>query len=270
MHWIIQNDIFSETGWNALLATVERFELSHSIHKVVPFVGELLSEPVLSHQNVICIGSYSMRHVARKNGWIPGVFDLFEQDFEQQLKHWGRHMLNAGSVISSFQEAVFTDELMFVRPVNDAKYFAGRVFSRQEFETWQQQVCKLGLDDGSSLTPQTVIQVSKPINIYCEARFWVIKGKVVTKSIYKRGDRVVYSSDVDSMLTDFVEERVREWQPHDAFVIDACDTEDGLKIVEINTLNSSGFYAGDVQKLVLTLEENFTEQVEPPGLQVSF
>ncbi len=64
MHWILQNNIFSEPGWDVLLETLERFELSHSVHKVVPFVGELLPEPALEHHNVICFGSYSMRHVA--------------------------------------------------------------------------------------------------------------------------------------------------------------------------------------------------------------
>ncbi|BBB65951.1 hypothetical protein UNDYM_1698 [Undibacterium sp. YM2] len=258
MHWVIQNNIFSETGWDQLLETIDRFGLSHSVHKVVPFIGELEPPAVIEHDNVICIGSYSMRHVAKRNGWAPGVFDLFEQDFEQQLKHWGEHMLNAGSVISSFAEAVFTEDLMFIRPTNDSKYFAGRVFSREEFETWQKKVCDLKLDDGSSLTPQTLIQVMKPIAIYCEARFWVIKGRIITKSIYKRGDRVIYSSEVDDSFAHYVEERIREWQPHEAFVIDVCDTEMGLKIVEINTLNSSGFYAGDVQKLVLALEEAFS------------
>lgn len=46
-------------------------------------------------------------------------------------------------------------------------------------------------------------------------------------------------------------------QPHEAFVIDVGDSEAGLKIVEINTLNSSAFYAADVQRLVLALEERF-------------
>ncbi|MFZ6709821.1 ATP-grasp domain-containing protein [Undibacterium sp. TC9W] len=258
MHWVIQNNIFSETGWDQLLETIDRFGLSHSVHKVIPFIGELEPPAAIEQDNVICIGSYSMRHVAKRNDWKPGVFDLFEQDFEQQLKHWGEHMLNAGSVISSFAEAVFTEELMFIRPTNDSKYFPGRVFSREEFETWQKKVCDLKLDDGSSLTPQTLIQVMKPIAIYCEARFWVIKGRIITKSIYKRGDRVIYSSEVDDSFTHYVEKRIQEWQPHEAFVIDVCDTEMGLKIVEINTLNSSGFYAGDVQKLVLALEDAFS------------
>ncbi|MDQ1830369.1 ATP-grasp domain-containing protein [Massilia scottii] len=47
---------------------------------------------------------------------------------------------------------------------------------------------------------------------------------------------------------------IGEWSPHDAFVIDACDCANGMKIVEINTLNSSGFYAADVQRLMLALD----------------
>jgi hypothetical protein len=41
-------------------------------------------------------------------------------------------------------------------------------------------------------------------------------------------------------------------------VIDVCETEDGFKIVEINTINSCGFYACDMQKLIMTLQEEFS------------
>jgi hypothetical protein len=44
------------------------------------------------------------------------------------------------------------------------------------------------------------------------------------------------------------------WNPHRAFVIDVCDTPDGIKIVEINTINAAGFYAGNVTELVMALE----------------
>jgi hypothetical protein len=59
-----------------MVETLDRFELPYSVHRVVPFVGELLPEPELTTDDVICIGSYSMRHAAKKYGWNPGVFDL--------------------------------------------------------------------------------------------------------------------------------------------------------------------------------------------------
>jgi hypothetical protein len=89
MHWLLHN-FLSETAWDALVAALERFEIDYSVHDVVPKVGDLLPEPQLSHQSVICIGSYSMRHPATKNGWNPGVFDLFAQDFEQRWSNCRR------------------------------------------------------------------------------------------------------------------------------------------------------------------------------------
>ncbi len=241
-----------------MIETLERFGIAHSIHKVVPFVGELLPEPQLAHSNVICFGSYSMRHAARRYGWRPGVFDLFDQDFTQQLTHWGSHMLNAGSMICAFKDAVMSAPQMFVRPVNDSKYFAGRVFDTTEFSAWQKQVCELGLDYGNSLTPDTLVQLALPQRIFAEYRYWIVKGEIVTRSLYKRGDRVIYSDEVDERFDRYVEARLAEWLPLETFVLDVCDTENGLRIVEINTLNSSGFYAADVQKLVLALQAAYS------------
>ncbi|WP_166869738.1 ATP-grasp domain-containing protein [Massilia mucilaginosa] len=258
MHWILQEGFLSENGWDALIATLERFGIACSVHAVVPKTGELLPAPVIAHANVMCIGSYSMRHVAAKHGWVPGVFDLYAQDFEQQRAHWGGHMLNAGAVVSSVREARFSGERMFVRPVHDSKYFAGRVFDADAFSAWQHAVCAAAPNRAGSLAPDTLIQLSRPVAIYAEYRFWVVGGEIVTQSLYKRGSQVIYASDVDERLTQFVAARIGEWSPHETFVIDACDCAEGMKIVEINTLNSSGFYAADVQRLVLALEQRYS------------
>lgn len=41
----------------------------------------------------------------------------------------------------------------------------------------------------------------------------------------------------------------------DAYVLDICRTDDGLKIIETNCINAAGFYAADLGKLVSALEE---------------
>lgn len=257
MHWILQNNIFNEDAYDVLVQTLQRFDIPLSIHKVIPFVGELLPEPELASANAICMGSYSMRHWANKHGLVPGVFDLEPFTFEVQLAHWGQHMLNAGAVVSRFEDARLHEEEMFVRPIEDSKVFAGRVMEREEFRAWQKQVCVLKLDFGSSLHNDTLVQVCPIKKIYSEHRFWIVKGQIVTASTYKRGNRVVYLPDPDEIYYEYVRERIAEWQPHDAFVIDVADTSEGLKVVEINTLNSCGFYACDIQKLVMALEEGF-------------
>jgi len=61
----------------------------------------------------------------------------------------------------------------------------------------------------------------------------------------------VVPSACDPMSVDY-------WRPADAYVLDVCELEGGTtKIVEINTINSAGFYAGHVQDIVLALNGGF-------------
>lgn len=253
MHWILQTNLFRESEWDRLVETLEQFELPYSVHKVVPFVGELQPVPVLQAGKAICLGSYSMRHAARAHGWTPGVYDLFDQDFHAQLAAWGDRMLNADSRVMAFED-VRLAQPTFLRPVDDSKYFAGRVFDPDEFEAWRRQVCNLEEDYGTSLAPTTQVQLCTPKTIHAEYRFWIVDGRIATKSLYKLGRRVVYAADVDARLDRFVMDAIADWQPHRAFVIDVCDTPEGPRIVEINTINAAGFYAGDVQRIVAALE----------------
>ena len=254
MHWLLQADLFKDDEWTQLVGALDRFGLPYSVHEVVPFVGELRPAPVLQATKAVCLGSYSMRHAARAHGWTPGVYDLDGQDFVQQREAWGDRLLNADACIQAFRD-IRLDRPTFLRPVDDSKFFTGGVFAPNDFETWRRRVCDLGDLCGISLTPDTLLQVCTQKTIHAECRFWVVGGQIVTCSLYKRGSRVVYSSDVDPDLTSFVRRAVADWQPHRAFVLDACHTPDGPRIVEINTLNAAGFYAGDVQRIVAALEE---------------
>jgi glutathione synthase/RimK-type ligase-like ATP-grasp enzyme len=86
--------------------------------------------------------------------------------------------------------------------------------------------------------------------IYNEHRYFVVDNKVVTGSQYKLGKRVVYGATDENMdvAQSFVDRLVAAInQP---YVIDLALTDDGYKVIELNTLNCAGFYACDMQKLV--------------------
>lgn len=268
MHWILQENLFRESEWENLVGVLDRFAIPYSVHKVIPFIGELVPAPEPKHKNVVCFGSYSMRHSAKKFGWTPGVFDLFDKNFLEQRFHWGEMMLNYDSVVVPFKHAKL-EEPAFVRPIDDSKYFAGAVFEPDEFNEWVHKVTVLNEDYGNSLTGDTKIQICMPKKIYAEYRFWIVDGQVITSSLYKRGDRVIYDNRVDNHVGRFVDEVLRTveqrktitlstvadgWMPARAFVLDVCETPDGMKIVEINTMNAAGFYAADMSSLVMALE----------------
>lgn len=265
MHWILQPNFFNEDAYQTVLDVLDRFAIPYSIEKWIPIFHVFENEPQLPNKNVICFGTYGLRKAAEQRGWYPGVFDLEPYDFTVQLKHWGNHMLNADADVVAFKD-IRTQGPMFLRPLQDSKVFDGKVYQHEDILEWQHDVCVKGENaNGSSLTPDTLVQVCYPKVIHAEYRFWVVKGEIVTASMYRRSKQVFYSSEVDACYFDFVRARIAEWMPLETFVIDVCSipgTGDGLhdiKIVEINTLNSSGYYAADIQKLIMALQTAYSE-----------
>lgn len=255
MHWVLQSGFESERGIRDLVAFLERAQIPHSLHKVVPFVGELLPDISLEG-NVIVFGSYSMRHVAKRKGWVPGSFDLANITYADHVEHWGNHMLNSDAIFCRFEDVPthFGDEPKFLRPVVDSKFFTGKVMDREEFLEWHRKVVVLKDDYGDGVRADTMVLVATPKEIQQEYRLWVVDGEVATASLYKRGGKALYHSDVEERILEFAAARVREWKPARAFVLDVAVTEVGLYIIETNTLNAAGLYAADVCKLVGAIE----------------
>lgn len=251
MHWCIQENIYHERGMEELLTCLQRADLPHSLHKVIPFDGGF--EPDLNVEGpVMCMGSYSMRHVAKRKGWWPGVFDLEFFDYEHQRRAWPGHMLNDDAIVCPFSHVpeLMPAEEVFIRPIADSKVFAGAVMTRQELEPWVDSVCKLEEDYGDSLSKATLVMMCAPKAIRAEYRNWIVGGRVATSSLYKRGDRVLYSDDVDAAVIEYANARAAEHCPLEAFVMDVADTEEGFRIVECNTFNAAGLYAANVGRLV--------------------
>lgn len=277
MYWVIQSNVYNEENYEHLLATLERLGLPFSVHKAVPFTGELDPDPVIPDgQKVIVMGSYSLSRHAVRRGWKPGAF-LDNLDFEIQHKHWGDHMLNADAKIYPFAQVPFQEYPFFIRPVGDSKAFTGLVCDWGYYENWRDGLIRLPetadpVNDPlgiNLMTVETPIMVCRKKEIYNETRTWVINGspkimvdqhltghRVRTCSGYKVGTIKRYTppEQVDQRIIDFANARAAEWSPNDAYVLDVADTADGLKIVEINNLNSAGWYKCDMQKLIVALE----------------
>jgi hypothetical protein len=88
-----------------------------------------------------------------------------------------------------------------------------------------------------------------------------VKGEVITGSLYKQGTRVFYKECDDKEIERFAQFCAGSIYcsaegPHGAclgphtFAIDIAVTPDGYKVIELNSLNSSGFYACDMGKYV--------------------
>jgi hypothetical protein len=254
LHWVIQNNFKNETGMVELVDILTCNEIPFTEVKVVPFVGELKPD-VNPEGNVICFGSYSMRHSAKSKGWYPGVFDLGDLSAKIYENSWAEHTLNEDTFFCQFKDVGKTASRLrwgefFMRPVSDSKVFAGDVFTGEEYNDWRTRVVVLEQDDGTSLRGNTMVMISKPKKIYSEYRLFVIGGKVITASQYKLGHKVIYDARVDQDILDFGQMLVDQEDFAPAYSLDLCRTQDGIKIVEVNTINSSGFYNANVGKIV--------------------
>jgi hypothetical protein len=256
--WLLQTNLYSEEGWDALVSALDRLERPYSIHKVIPFSdGQLDPDPRLPDgARAIVMGSYTMAKYAAVRGWKPGAY-LDNLDIIEQYWHWGEHMLNQDMLTCDLRDLgpQFVTGPTFIRPVHDTKAFTGQVFDHDLWSEFWSGV--MATPDAVNIGPDTRIVSASKKEIWSETRTWVINRKVITASGYKVGTIKRYSSpeQVDKEITDYAQARAYDWSPNRAYVMDIAQTPNGLKIVEINNLNSAGFYKGDVQKLIMAIEE---------------
>lgn len=259
MHWIVQNNIYNEDGFKSLIDTLETLKLPYSMHKCMPFIGILEPEPAPIQNNVIVMGSYTLAREAIRRKWNPGVFLNENFNFPLQHSHWGNLMLNSDYQLYCFSQIPEQEYPFFIRPTEDSKSFTGQLMDWPSFTEWRDKVLALAPEDGSQITWNTQVIIASPKTIYAEYRTWIVDGKAVAWSQYKIGNRKLknYIADVDRRILDFAEHCAAQWSPHRTYVLDIFETPDGLFIGEVNNLNSAGFYAANMGKLIMALEESF-------------
>ena len=258
MHWIIQNAMRTEPGVRELAESLTRLRVPHSFHdlgddwKLVPEANPA--------GIVIVIGAYAIRHEARRKRWVPGVLEV-EHDHLAYVRNWGDAMLNAAAAVWRFADvpASSLSDQFFCRPAEDNKLWKAGPTNRYEFLAWLSQVRRLWDDPEveSSIQPDTRIVIGPLREIAEEHRFWVVDGRVVTNSLYKRGQRVVYENHSAPEVVAFAERiAAHPWQPQRAYALDiSVGPTRELHVIEVNNLGSAGLYAGDIQKLVQAIEQ---------------
>jgi len=250
MFWVVQENIRNEDHFGKLIEQLDIQKTPYQLVKVVPFVGDI--EPDINPEGLVFVsGAYSMEKLARKKGWVPGYFNQ-NLEYTNLLRHYGEHMLNSDAKIGTFDKLIPPSYEFFIRPVKDSKSFSGQVMNLAEFEEWRDKVIAVNefKDSHMTLRIDDKILVAPLKEIYVEYRFFVIDGKVITQSEYKRGNYIKSNARVDQYVIDFAQKMVELWQPNRAFDLDIAETNQGLKVLEINAINAAGFYHCDMGKFV--------------------
>jgi hypothetical protein len=258
MHHVVQEGLFNEFGFTKLMHALADENVPHTLVKVVPFAHSI--EPDLDFDDPVFVwGAITLCHIAKAKGWNPGRFMGPNFDMRVLNERYGDRMLNADAQFCEFKDLKF-EGTKFVRPVHDTKSFTGGLLHGEEIEAWKERVLPLSNDGFVSLQPDTPVMFASPKSIEMEARFFVVSGDVITGSTYRTLGRQCMYQVVDSTnplfahLYEFAVEVADFWGPDVGYALDICQSEGELKVVEINCMNSAGFYACDMRAVVKAIE----------------
>jgi hypothetical protein len=250
MFYVVQENVFREENYNIIFSTLNRLGLEYEVVKVADVL-----EAETQRKDVFAFGSVKMARLSTEMGWSPGSLYGGNHDYEIYAAHYGENMLNSDCQIVDIDHEIewMPNEIKFIRPCKDSKLFNGKLYSHVKWTDTKGSVFEYLLDQYHCI-PEVSIQVGPIKKIYKEARVWIVDGKVITSSWYRFGENVTWSENVDPDGLEFAQTMVDVYQVAPAFVMDICLTPDGWKIVEINCINCAGFYRGDLQKVIIALE----------------
>lgn len=258
IRWVIQNNLIAENDLQEIQHACKSLGIEFEEILVVPFSEEMPAFTMDGKTNIYYGSTTLMYNIYKKLNKPRGLF-FDEEKFSMQnyIHVWKDKMLNYEAKITTFRE--FSKEthagesLWFIRPDADDKSFAGDVKSFKSIKNFIQNATKV---DNVNLTEDTKIVVGPPYNIKKEWRNFIVNGKVVASSLYRKDFKLSKSAtDVPAGMIQFVEDSCKEYQPHAIFVMDIALCTNQYYIIECGCLNSTGFYAASIHDIIDAVSE---------------
>ncbi len=251
LKWILQKNLIKQRTLVAIRNAFVDLGINFEEVLIVPFSKDL---PVFDPaENQIFYGSMTLMMNAYHSEYRRGVFfDPYQFNFQNYLNKWPNHMLNSDATIQTLDHFVASlskaRTSWFIRPNSDDKSFVGSVMNLKEIQEFHHKVTAL---QDSDVNGSTLVCTAPPKHIIREWRTFVVDGKVIDSCRYILNGKLNPSAeDVPKAIVNFVELRAAEYSPHPVFVMDVAETPDGLRIIECNCFNGTGFYDNNVHKII--------------------
>lgn len=262
--WLIESDVPGIESAR-LQAEVRRQGMTAHVVKwraEAPAPRDLLgSESVPLDACVVLLATLPlMRHVQTHRRWLPGGWCSFDRlRCATYYAFFGPFLLNnTYSLIPGVEAIRQADRLfevhgkdgrVFVRPDAVWKTFRGGPVSRAAFE---------GTLAPTRFDPTALVLISEPRNVEREWRLIVAQGAVVAASQYfVRGDLNTAPGCPEDVRS-FAERVLTAvpWQPDPLFMLDICESDGELRVVELNSFSCSGLYDCDLGPVVAAASES--------------
>jgi hypothetical protein len=256
--WLIEAGVYDAEA-DPLLAEIRRQGM---VAEVVSFQAlqkekSLLAggRPLAESDCVLGYGTFPFaQQIQLHRSWAPGAWcDPANLDCSRYFSHFGRFLLNQNYAIQPGVEAIRQrdwlfevfgkDDELFARPAGCGKVFTGRCIFKDDFTS------ALG---PTRYDPTTLVVVAAPREIGREWRLVVAGDTLIAASQYAvEGSRCVAPGCPEEVRA-FAETMLGEvrWRPDPVFMLDLCEAEGRLGLVEINGFSCSWLYACDLEAVV--------------------
>lgn len=260
--FIIQYNMMHESSLQAVKSAVIKHNIPHKFVGVIPFSHEITSDEPLVGTEFLLYGSTLMTNITAT--WRGNYHD--PETFDAEVWNANRtDMLNNDStdVIVSIKDAVILleafddDMLFFTRPCLDLKAYSGQVMSAKELRDWLIDAMACESSGSYQLAPETMIVLAEPKNIQAEWRWFVVDSKVISGSMYRFNGVLDKRQELDVAVIVEAQRFADVWLPHRNCVMDLALVDGEMKVIEFNTIGSSGFYDHNVDEIICTLWYDF-------------
>jgi hypothetical protein len=195
-----------------------------------------------------------MQQIQLRRRWIPGGWCNLERlACASYFAYFGPYMLNSyysilpGVEALRLEDELFAefgvDEEIFVRPSGVHKLFTGRIAHRDEFRD---------AIAPSRYDPTTLVVVSTPKEIGREWRLVVMGNDVIASSQYRDNGAIRVARGCPEIVSRYVSallDRV-PWRPDPLFMLDVCEADGELHLLELNSFSCSGLYDCDLAAVI--------------------
>ena len=200
-----------------------------------------------------------MRYIQHHRRWIPGGWCNFDRlSCSKYYAYFGPFLVNRHYAMLPIAEAIreadhlFSslgrDGKLFIRPDSVDKSFSGKLVDVDSFHSFLTP---------NATDPTLLVLVSEPQRLKREWRLFVAQSTVVTGSQYRLNGETNVASSIPREVIDFGNEVLSavNWRPDPLFVMDVCESERGMRVVELNSFSCSGQCAIDLDKYVEVASE---------------
>jgi hypothetical protein len=261
--WLLETGVWKDDNVQRMIALLRAQGLA--VHaEAYTYQGGTEFEVVGDDTPVVFYGSLNTCDYlrVRHRNWVPLVwFDEAAFSCRAYYAHWGKYLVQEHygfyplgelpRLKEPLYQAFGRDGMVFIRPDDNDKSFAGRRVPADNFAQWYAEVQAAGADSA------TLAVVAAPVRIEAEWRFVIADRKVVAGSPYRWGGKLELSPDTLQTAARLAAAIAAEpWQPRPIYCVDVGYRADGrFRLVEIGGINSAGLYRCDLAAVIRAMND---------------